>query len=52
VVPAAVSTEEATRRARLVGLQLLAVARSAVGLGSLPHNISVEVEAILLVSAP
>jgi enamine deaminase RidA (YjgF/YER057c/UK114 family) len=103
MVPIAVSPEEATRRARLVGLQLLAVARealgsldrieavlkvfgmvyaasefgghpsvingcsdlfaevlgeaghharSAVGLGSLPHNITVEIEAILLVRAP
>jgi enamine deaminase RidA (YjgF/YER057c/UK114 family) len=101
IVPTVVTPEEAYRRARLVGLQLLAAAReavgsldrieavlkvfgmvfatpdfaghpgvingcsdlfaevlgeggrharSAVGLGSLPHNISVEIEAILLVS--
>ncbi len=100
IVPTAVSVEEAYRRARLTGLQLLAVAqaalgtldrvegvvkllgmvyatadfkqhpavingcsdlfvevfgdagrhaRSAVGMGSLPHGISVEIEAILLI---
>lgn len=100
IVPTAVSVEEAYRRARLTGLQLLANAqaalgsldrveavvkvfgmvyatldfkdhptvingcsdlfedvlgpagrhaRSAVGMGSLPHGISVEIEAILLV---
>lgn len=100
IVPSAVSVDEARRRARLTGLQLLAIAqdalgtldrveavvkvfgmvyatpdftehssvingcsdlfeevlgpagrhaRSAVGMGSLPHGISVEIEAILLV---
>jgi enamine deaminase RidA (YjgF/YER057c/UK114 family) len=100
VVPTEVSVEEAQRRARLTGLQLLAIAqaalgtldrveavvkllgmvratpdfgqhpavingcsdlfeqvlgeagrhaRSAVGMGSLPHGITVEIEAILLV---
>lgn len=100
IVPTAVTVEEAYRRARLTGLQLLAVAqsalgtldrvesvvkllgmvyatpdftehpavingcsdlfedvfgasgrhaRSAVGMGSLPHGISVEIEAIFLV---
>ena len=100
IVPTAISVDEAYRRARLTGLQLLAVAqsalgtldrvegvvkllgmvyatadftehpavingcsdlfvevfgaagrhaRSAVGMGSLPHGISVEIEAILLV---
>lgn len=100
IVPRVVSTDEARRRARLTGLQLLAIAqdalgtldrveavvkvfgmifaaedfkehssvingcsdlfeevlgpagrhaRSAVGMGSLPHGISVEIEAILLV---
>jgi enamine deaminase RidA (YjgF/YER057c/UK114 family) len=102
MVPTAVSADEAYRRARLVGLQLLSVtrmalgsldrvdavvkllgmvhaapdfkdhpkvingcsdllgeifgeagchARSAVGMGSLPHGISVEIEAILLVKS-
>lgn len=100
IVPTAVPVDEAYRRARLTGLQLLAIAqaalgtldrveavvkllgmvyaspdfkehpavingcsdlfvevlgdagrhaRSAVGMGSLPHGISVEIEAILLV---
>lgn len=103
MVPTEVSPEEARDRARLTGLQLLAIARdalgsldrieavvkvfgmvyaapdfgghpdivngcsdlfvevlgeagrharSAVGLGSLPHNITVEIEAILLVKGP
>ena len=103
IVPTVVSPQEARRRSRLAGLQLLAVARaatgslerieavvkvfgmvyaepefgghpdvvdgcsdlfvqvfgevgrharSAVGMASLPYNITVEIEAILLVKAP
>ena len=41
--------EAGYRAARLTGLQLLAVAKAAIGVASLPLGIMVEIEAILMI---